>query len=165
MPQSVAVTDEGVFLFYDGRTGEGAESGLLFSADGIAFEAYDDPSTPYGSDPVLGIPGEQAWDGAGAGSPVVFATDSAFEMFYLGFEGPENDGRPMQLGYAVSDDGRAWQRYAGNPVLVIETQSSAPNSLGFPWMGGVKVDDTYYLYYALAAGAEGVGVITGTAGE
>jgi hypothetical protein len=41
----------------------------------------------------------------------------------------------------------------------------APNSPGFRWMGGVKVDDTYLLDYALSAGAEGIGVITGTVGE
>lgn len=165
VPQSVAITDDGVLLFYDGRDGTTASSGVLFSPDGIAFATYDDPSTPYVVDPVIGVTEIQAWDGAGAGSPVVFATEDGFEMFYIGFEGPDNGQRVLRIGYAVSDDGRNWQRYADNPLLVIDTQSSAPNSLGFPWMGGVKVDDTYYLYYALSAGAEGVGVITGTVGE
>jgi hypothetical protein len=32
-------------------------------------------------------------------------------------------------------------------------------------MGGVNVDDMYYLYCALSAGAEGVGVITVSMGE
>ncbi|MDJ0955018.1 MAG: hypothetical protein QNJ81_15170 [Acidimicrobiia bacterium] len=162
VPQSVAVADEGVFLYYDGRDGSTASTGLLFSADGVTFTPYDDPTTPYGSDPVIGVPGVQAWDGAGAGSPVVIAGDDGFEMFYVGFEGPDNGERVLRIGYAVSDDGRAWQRYADNPAIVIDTQSSAPGSLGFPWMGGLVFEDTYYLYYALAAGAQGVGVITGT---
>ncbi len=162
VPQSVAVTDDGVFLYYDGRDGTVAESGLLFSSDGIDFAPYDDPATPYGSDPIIGVPGGQAWDGAGAGSPVVIAGDNGFEMFYVGFEGPESGERHLRIGYAVSDDGTNWQRYEDNPVVVIDTQSSAPGSLGFPWMGGLVVDGTYYLYYALAAGAQGVGVITGS---
>ncbi len=162
VPQSVAVTAAGVFLFYDGRDGITASSGVLFSADGISFEPFDDAATPYRSDPVLGIPGGQAWDGAGAGSPVVIARDSGFEMFYVGFEGPEHGDRDLRIGYAVSGDGFGWQRYTGNPVVVIDTQNSTPGSLGFPWMGGLTVDGTYYLYYALSAGAEGVGVVTGT---
>ena len=162
VPQSVAVNDDGVFLFYDGRDGTSAETGLLMSPDGVTFEPYDDPATPYGSDPVIGVPGEQAWDGAGAGSPIVFPTDNGFEMFYIGFEGPDGGERHLRIGYAVSDDATAWQRYADNPVLVLDTQVSAPGSLAFPWMGGLIVDDTYYLYYALSAGAEGVGVITGS---
>ena len=162
VPQSLAVTDAGVFLFYDGRDGTSAETGLLFSADGVSFEPHDDPATPYGSDPVLGIPGVQAWDGSGAGSPIVLPTDAGLEMFYVGFEGPDNGERLLRIGYAVSEDGRVWQRFADNPVLVIDTQSSAPGSLAFPWKGGLIVDGTYYLYYALSAGAEGVGVIAGT---
>ncbi len=165
VPQSLAVTEVGVFLYYDGRDGTNASSGLLFSPDGISFAPHDDPSTPYPVDPVIGVTEIQAWDGAGAGSPVVFATDDGFEMFYIGFEGPDHGERSLRIGYAVSGDGRNWQRFADNPVVVVDTQSSAPNSLGFPWMGGVKVDDTYYLYYALSAGAEGVGGITGTVEE
>lgn len=34
--------------------------------------------------------------------------------------------------------------------------------LACPWMSGLKVGDTYYLYLALRAGAYGIGVITGT---
>jgi hypothetical protein len=41
----------------------------------------------------------------------------------------------------------------------------APNSPGFPWMGGVKVVVSCYLYFALSAGAEGVGVVTVSVGQ
>ncbi len=94
---------------------------------------------------------------------MVFATDDGLEMFYVGFTGPEPGESILRIGYAVSADGGVtWQRYSGNPVIELPDQFSQPRSLGFPWMGGVRVGDTYYLYYALQAGAEGVGVITGT---
>ncbi|MEO1059820.1 MAG: hypothetical protein AAFZ07_00275 [Actinomycetota bacterium] len=163
VPQSVVVADGVVSLFYDGRDGRSASTGVLTSTDGVTFTPHDDPATPYGADPVLAPSEVQSWDGAGAGSPMVLATDDGLEMFYVGFTGPEPGEAILRIGYAVSDDqGIAWQRYADNPVIELDNQFSQPASLGFPWMGAVQVDDTYYLYYALQAGAEGVGVITGT---
>lgn len=163
VPQSVVVTEDEILLFYDGRTGESAETGLLRSPDGIAFTPHDDPATPYGSDPVLGIPGVQAWDGAGAASPMAIVGDGYLEMFYVGFVGPEAGDRTVRVGYARSeDDGDSWRRLPANPVIELDDQTGAPSSLGFPWMGAVKVGDTYYLYYAIGAGADGIGLITGT---
>lgn len=163
VPQSVVVSEGVVSLFYDGRDGRSASTGLLTSADGLTFTPHDDPATEYPADPVLSPSTTQSWDGAGAGSPMVFATEAGLEMFYVGFTGPERAENILRIGYAISDDGGVtWQRYAGNPVMELDNQGSQPRSLGFPWMGGVKVGDTYYLYYALQAGAEGIGVITGT---
>ena len=37
-----------------------------------------------------------------AGSSVAIATDSRFEMFYVGFEGPDNGERVLHIGYTIS---------------------------------------------------------------
>jgi hypothetical protein len=165
VPHALVELDGRLLLFYGGPLDRTAAVGLLVSEDGVTFTPHDDPATPNPSDPVLGRTGMQSWDGAGVGSPVVFVTDEgALEMLYLGFEGPEVTASTHQrMGYARSTDGGVtWERYAGNPVIEVETQNSVPSSLGFPWLGGFKMGDAYYVYYALGAGGEGIGLMTGT---
>ena len=112
---------------------------------------------------MLGIPGIQAWDGAGAGSPIAIARDGFLEMFYVGFLGPTRGDRTIRLGYARSDDGGiSWGRFPTNPVIDLSPERGSPASLGFPWMGAVKVGEVYYIYYAITAGADGIGLISGT---
>ena len=153
-----------IVLLFDGISGDSA-TGAIRSTDGVSFTAFDDPTTDDAVDPVLTPQMTQAWDGLSVGSPLAFAADDgSLELFYLGFEGPENlsGNRTVRIGYARGDLEGAWQRFVDNPVIVLDGQTGVPGSLGYPWMSGVRVDDTYYLYYAIDAGGRGIGVITGT---
>ena len=165
LPESMARTPDGGYIMaYESNWCTDSQVGILFSDDGLTWQAYNDPTTDDDSlqvsDPVLSpTGGEEDWDRQALTSPLIFATDNGYELFYIGQY--RNIGSKMSkfdwswLGYATSTDGFEWQRYHMNPVIELERES------GCPWMSGVKVDDTYYLYLALNAGADGIGVITG----
>ncbi len=166
LPESMARTPDGGYIIaYETNWCTNSQVGMLFSDDGLTWEAYNDPTTNEKSwqlsDPVLSPTGvEEDWDRQALTSPLIFATDTGYELFYIGQY--RNIGSKMSkfdwswLGYATSADGSTWQRYTMNPVIELERET------GCPWMSGLKVDDTYYLYLALRAGADGIGVITGT---
>ena len=165
--QSLAIADDGYLLLYDGVSGDIAIGGL-WSDDGLTFTPFDDPATPEPSDPILVPSDDQSWEGLSVGSPVVFARDDGmFELFYTGFEGPENlsGDRPVRVGYAVGDLEGPWRRFADNPVFVIESQNAAASSLGYPWMSGRRIDGGFVLYYALGGGSRGAGQVTVTLTE
>lgn len=160
VPHSVVAMEGGVILFYDTQTDSLARVGRLASSDGVDFTPYDDPATE-GADWVLGPSETQAWDGAGAGSPVVLDLGDRLGMFYVGLEGPEAESlRSLRIGWAESTDGGVtWAKHPDNPVLVMDDQTAVPASLGYPWLDAVIVGDEVYLYYALSAGANGIGLV------
>lgn len=165
LPESMARTPDGGYIMaYESNWCTDSQVGILFSDDGLTWQPNNDPTTDAEalrvSDPVLSPTGiEDDWDRQALTSPLIFATDTGYELFYIGQY--RNIGAKMSkfdwswLGYATSADGAAWQRYEQNPVIELT------NETGCPWMTGIKVGDTYYLYFALRAGAEGIGVITG----
>lgn len=166
LPESMARTPEGGFIMaYESNWCSDTEIGLLFSEDGETWQAHNDPATGNGryqfSDPILSPSNvEEDWDRQALSSPLIFATDDGYELFYIGQY--NNIGNTMSkfryswMGYATSADGINWERYEANPVIELTGER------GCPWMSGVKVDDTYYLYMALSQGSVGIGVITGT---
>ena len=166
LPESLAQSPDGGYLMaYESNWCTDTQVGMLFSDDGLTWEPYNDPATNdeqlQVSDPVISpTGGEEDWDRQALSSPLIFATDTGYELFYVGQY--RNIGSKMSkfdwawLGYATSTDGVEWQRYEANPVIELAGES------GCPWMSGVKVEDTYYLYFALRAGAVGIGVVTGT---
>ena len=66
---------------------------------------------------------------------------------------------PAQGTVWTSADGLSWQRYEANPVIELTEEN------GWLWMSGVKVGDRYHIYFAIGAGSDGIGVITGTIAE
>ncbi|MDX1690997.1 MAG: hypothetical protein R3290_08255 [Acidimicrobiia bacterium] len=155
LPQSIAPHDGGFVLVYDGPESEVNRVGALRSDDGVTF-------TPVADDPVMEESPVPAWDAAGPASPVLFTgPDGELEMFYVGLEGQDRTlPNELRLGYARSTDGGAtWERFAGNPVVTIPTQGATAGSLGYPWLGGARVGEAYRIYYALSAGANGIGFV------
>ncbi len=169
LPESLARTPEGGYIMsYESNWCTDTQAGVLLSDDGVNWQPYNDPDTTgdglSSSDPVFSPTGSgDDWDRQAVSSPLIFATDTGYELFYIGQY--RNIGVKMSkfdnswLGYATSSDGVTWQRYAANPVIELTGEG------GCPWMTGVKVDNTYYLYMALRAGRFGIGVITGTITE
>lgn len=62
--------------------------------------------------PVLTRGPAGAWDSVDVLNPSVVLRDGVFYNLYSGF-----DGRTWETGLATSREGRAWERFSGNPVL------------------------------------------------
>jgi hypothetical protein len=169
IPQSVAYGSNGYVLLYDATPSGEVAMGALHSEDGVTWEPYDDPDTtnaPYAvSDPVFQPNPDSDWDGYGVASPVILPTGDGYAMFYMGFAGltsggyEHRDSSRVLLGYATSPDGLHWERYSNEPVASIEREG------GYPYLTGTRVDETTYIYYAIKAGAFGIGVVSGTVGR
>ena len=138
--------------YWAGRPGfpfEGsfAQTGFATSTDGIHWIKYDDPATteaPYAnSDPVLKLGVSPfAWDHDRTIIPVVRSTETGYEMWYtglcLGITGEH-------IGYATSDDGISWNKYADNPIFADDQVD-----WGHVLYGGavLKYDEYYHLWFA-----------------
>ena len=164
-PRSVLSDGQSIKLYYDGRPNRGASIGMLNSHDGLNFASHNDENTQdvllAESDPILaGNADQDAWDQFGVGAPLAFQTENGFEMLYIGFFGRGtrylSAGDGVWLGYATSSDGIEWSRYSDTAALIIEGET------GFPYIGGVKVEDIYYVYYAISSGSQGIGLLKGT---
>jgi predicted GH43/DUF377 family glycosyl hydrolase len=143
-PSSVVLSDEGYALFYSA----GFRVGRADSEDGLTWTKYNDADTskPFAeSDPVLALGEEESWDSAVAWTGSVQRSEDGWEMFYTG--APNLDGGPrINVGYAHSEDGYSWTKYADNPVIDLEDdQAFFPSFLIAP-------DSTYFVYYAVATG-------------
>lgn len=114
-PEALIVDDE-VWLYYNGRAAvDGTLSiGLATSTDGLSFERALD-------EPVLAPTGlDEDFDGGGVAHPSVLVREvdrldnamgasRVFEMWYA--------SGSLQVGYALSSDGRSFQRYCRGPVF------------------------------------------------
>jgi len=62
--------------------------------------------------PVLDMGRAGSWDDFHVAYPSVIFYDGTYQMWYGGY-----DGTQWQIGYATSNDGIHWAKYANNPVL------------------------------------------------
>lgn len=147
-PDSVLKTDEGYVMYYSATGGSQGMVGMATSPDGITWTKYDDPATTERafdtSDPVLPGGESGSWDGEQSWGAGVQITERGWEMTYTG--GATLDGvYRAQVGYAYSDDGIHWTKYANNPIVSIDSNLTLFTSL-------LVHDGTYYVYYGLAPG-------------
>ncbi len=159
-PSSLVRTDTEYILYYAGRRA-GSDwfeaIGRATSPDGITWTKYDNPATTEAafahSDPVF-LRGEAgSWDDMGIFNAAVLLGDHGWEMFYTG----THDGAQASAGYATSQDGIAWTRFAVDPV------PNPADVSGYGASSVVFVDGTYYFYHVFEtpAGIQ-IGVSTGT---
>ena len=156
------ISDDGRTLYYDGARLSTLQIGALTLQDDGSWLANDDPDTEDPTDPIfLPNPEDNSWDMGSVASPLIFATESGFEMLYAGFWKGNRISKSSyaMLGYATSEDGISWQRYEQNPVVELTNEN------GWLWLSAVKIGDTYNIYYAIKAGADGIGLISGTVSE
>jgi beta-1,2-mannobiose phosphorylase / 1,2-beta-oligomannan phosphorylase len=82
------------------------------------------------------------WDANGVSYPTVIKEDTTYKMWYTGTDAA-NIGR---VGTATSNDGIAWTKHGGNPVLSVGAAGSWDSS--FVGMTSVvKVDGVYKMWY------------------
>ncbi len=97
--------------------------------------------TKHNGNPILGLGPSGSWDDVWIASPRVLITQSSYEMFYSAF-----DGNNIRIGYAISQDGLAWTKYKGNPVINEGSDGTWDDK--FLFVGSVILDDsTYNLWY------------------
>ncbi|NND04180.1 MAG: hypothetical protein HKN91_15480 [Acidimicrobiia bacterium] len=160
VPQSLS--EDGRILYYDGVRLSDIQIGALVRQEDGSWLATDDPATEDATDPILTASSDgDDWDAGSVASPLVFATESGFEMFYAGFwKGSRiSKSEYAMMGYATSPDGINWERYEQNPVIELTNEN------GWLWLGATRDGNSYNIYYAIKAGADGIGLITGTVSE
>ena len=133
--------------------------GRATSTDGITWSRDANPVLKPGS--------AGAWDSGGLpqrGGGVVILDDGMYKMWY---DGVSMNGTKIfiQIGYATSNDGINWQKYAGNPVLSPGPLGSFDDQMIFdPTV--VRTGSTYVMYYAAVShsGASAAGMATSSDG-
>jgi hypothetical protein len=112
-----ALLPGGDIVYYDGERLSSLRIGALLGDGSGRYAPYDDPATTDTeldtTDPIF-VPSEgpDAWDSGNVSSPIVFASDDGYEMFYQGFWRPKTKSKTefAWLGYATSADGISWER-------------------------------------------------------
>jgi len=153
--RSLVVEADRLLIGFDARHDDEISIGLLQSVDGLDFELVVDA-------PVFTHGAEGEWDQDGVSSPMLFATEDGYEMFYLGLTKSSSgrftsyEGYNLWIGYATSPDGLSWERDPSNPVMQI------PEEEGTPYMSATKVGDSYQMYFVYGQGSYGIGTATVT---
>ena len=125
-------------MWYAGDNGSGSDQiGHATSDDGINWNKYE-------NNPVFtGTPGE--WDLFAVKPEVIFA-NNLYHMWYTGATQASPASGTWHKGYATSDDGINWTRYADNPVLMCGPE--AYDSLGIWESSAIYEDGVFHLWYA-----------------
>ena len=125
----------GYLMYYTGYNQTTIGIGVAFSKDLVHWQKY-------AGNPVL-LPGPGGYDSVSLTSHTVMFDPPLYKMWYSG-RYPVN--YTHSIGYATSDDGLHWTKYAGNPVI---TRSTNNDSYIFgPWGPSVvKVDSGYFAAY------------------
>jgi hypothetical protein len=119
--------------------------------------------TPYESNPILTAGTEGEWDSGFVFGASVIVRDSTYYMFYTGGASFMKD---HAVGYATSEDGLHWTKYANNPILKRDPAIYKGYILfAIPVVDG----DTWILYFpdltALSGAQKGVRRATAPAPE
>lgn len=151
---SVVSTEDGYVMFYGGFQESLSHIGQAFSADGLTWEKYDDPSTteaPYAqSDPVFSGMGT-GWDKANVYQPRVRQTEDGWVMLYTGANRINGNSLQQGHGLAYSKDGAEWQRSETVVFRPGNVTSSGQNI----WYTELEYAlDTYYIFLELGTGGE-----------
>jgi len=105
-----------------------------------------------GPDPVVDLGAVDGYDGSDVLAPSVLIEDGTYKMWYNAID----TSGAMTLAYATSSDGLSWERYDGNPVLDLGSNTAAPYYPAVLEIGG-----TYLLWFS---GEDGIYLATSTDG-
>ena len=135
-------------MYYAGLSNSGVyQIGLATSPDGVTW-------TKYAGNPVL-TPGPANWDLALIRNPMVWkAGTNDYRMIYTGVD----SGGVTQVGYATSNDGINWVKYANNPVF--NDPNWATNETE-NW-GVIKVGNEFLMWYSSTTTPREAGIAVST---
>lgn len=91
--------------------------------------------------PVLEQGEDGEWDDTDCLNPSVINFNNQYYNYYSGF-----DGQSWATGLAVSEDGKTWEKYEGNPVLWVG-QAGLDNEYIAANGSAVVIDNKVYYYY------------------
>jgi len=121
-------------MWYVGNNGSKRCIGYARSANGVIWREY--PVNPVLQDGLGDV-----WDGEFVTQPSVLHDGTEFHMRYTGY-----DGTNFTIGYATSDDGIVWSKYASNPVLDLG-DSGSWDEMGVSSPTVILKDDIYHMWY------------------
>ncbi len=134
----------GIDLYGVGRIG------YATSPDGVNW-------TKHASNPVLDVGAQGEWDSQELEAPFVIKEGpTSYKMWYAG-RGPDDSWR---IGYATSTGGVNWTKYAGNPVLDLDTDTWNNVSVHGP---SILYEDSLYKMWLHTVGDDGSGLAPYTA--
>jgi len=116
-----------VYVAYYDSGGQGI--GRALSPDGIIWEG--DPRLP------LIVRGPDPYDEKYIWSPSVLKDEGGYKMWYTG----SDDMYRWSICLATSEDGITWTKYAGNPVISVDS----PDKAGDPWV--LRDGNLYKIWY------------------
>lgn len=118
------------WLYYSGFAADGKlRIGLAFSSDLISWRKFD-------SNPVVEVGPHEAWDSDGVAFPSVIKMRHEWLMIYGGY-GP----RSMQIGGAISGDGKSWAKFEDNPTFTQRGWHEEPECPF--WDAGIEVHHAF----------------------
>lgn len=148
---------------------------FIFATVGIGLSACDSsvPPTPteeviegavveleYVQDPAVLLLGEDGeWDSGVLRFPYVVEHEGSYHMFY---EARAEIGTLLAIGYATSEDGISWTKYANNPLFEGDGDGFDSLRVARPVVM-VGNDGTWTMYYTGSGGEEdnkGIGIAT-----
>ena len=117
--------------------------GYAYSSDGINWVKYE-------GNPILEAGPSNSWESGSPEGPTVIKDNGIFKMWYGAVDtvdnGQETDYR-SNIGYAWSVDGKSWEKYPDNPVLLTGDWGSWDAAvIQDPFV--MKIDETYYMWYS-----------------
>lgn len=135
---SIEKIDNTYYGYYQGSTDTIVWGiGRATSSDGIAW-------TKDGGNPVVTVGAGSAWDNQAVLSPTVWKEGSTWYMVYAG---RNSSTAPWKIGLASSEDGIAWTKDGGNPVMDVGGAGTWDNAGVVPGTRVFLESGTYYLYY------------------
>ncbi len=113
---------------------------LVRSNDGINF-------TDAGVNNPLITPGENnAWDHSWLADPDVIKVGNQWYMYYTGVN--MTGGQKNNIGIAISDDGKTWTKYSGNPISDSSWYSPDSTKATTPSVYYNSTNETYKMLYS-----------------
>jgi len=142
------------YMWYTGYDGKHLRIGLATSSNGRDWAKH--PGNPL-LEP--GMPG--TWDDCHAYNPCVVKVGDKLYMWYAGARVKKRKWQ-IQIGLAMSEDGKSWTKLAANPVLSYE-EIWESNSVFGPCV--LKIGSKYYMWYAGGEIPRGIGLATSSDGQ
>ncbi|MGD8441166.1 MAG: hypothetical protein PVG53_11555, partial [Holophagae bacterium] len=141
----VAMVGETYHMWFTG-TDEGNYNGIgighATSPDGVEW-------TMDSANPVLPVGPDGEWDDHYVVGGAVIHDGTTFHMWYTGTSGSY---QPEYVGYATSQNGSTWTKYASNPVI----EPGPPGSWDRQWLNATAVitdGETYKMWYTGSSGS------------